>query len=108
MKCRALVIGLALAVGCGHVRPGGTEALRTEGKGLWASKGCIGCHTQGAIGTPIAPDLADINRKFSVDGLARWLRNPAAQAPNTHMPRIELTDHEIDAIVTYLTTPTPD
>jgi len=105
MGVRTLLLALLLAAGCGHLGPGGTAALRAEGERLWTSKGCIGCHTKGVIGTPIAPDLEDINRKFSVDALARWLRNPAAQAPKTHMPRIALNDHEVDALVIYLTTP---
>jgi mono/diheme cytochrome c family protein len=77
---------------------GGTE----EGRMLFFSQGCYGCHRVGAAGTPIAYDLSHIGRKYTQSELARWLRDPAAQRPSAHMPRLALTEDEILALAAYL------
>jgi mono/diheme cytochrome c family protein len=76
---------------------GGAE----EGRRLFFSQGCYGCHRIGAAGTPIAYDLSHIGRKYKESELARWLRDPAAQRPS-HMPRLALTEDEILALAAYL------
>jgi nitric oxide reductase subunit C len=104
MGLRIALMSIALLAGCQMIGLGrGDAELRAEGRKLWTTRGCIGCHTRGVEGTPIAPDLMAINRKYSVDSLARWLRNPAAQVPQAHMPTLDLTEREIDALVLYLT-----
>ena len=34
--------------------------------------------------------------------LARWLRDPALQRPNAHMPALELTEADVQALAAYL------
>lgn len=64
--------------------------------------GCYGCHTVGAAGTPIAADLSRVGFKYPESYLARWLRDPAAQKPTAHMPRLELSEADIEALAAYL------
>ena len=55
-------------------------------------------------GTPIAHDLSHVGRKYTEAELAQWLRDPKAQKPNAHMPRLMLSDDEIRALAGYLAT----
>jgi cytochrome c oxidase subunit II len=72
------------------------------GRAVFFSQGCYGCHRLGAAGTPIAHDLSHVGRKYTEAELARWLRDPASQKPNAHMPRLALTEEEIRALAAYL------
>jgi mono/diheme cytochrome c family protein len=74
----------------------------THGKKVFASQGCYGCHTVGVAGTPIGPDLSRVGAKYPVRYLKEWLRDPSAQKPTAHMPKISLTEDEITALATYL------
>ena len=75
-----------------------------EGRQLFFSQGCYGCHRIGPAGTPIANDLSHIGRKYSQSELARWLRDPASQKPRAHMPRLALQEDEVRALAAYLAT----
>lgn len=78
------------------------EALVTQGRQLFTEKGCYGCHTVGASGTPIAPDLRRAAARYPEASLARWLRDPAAQEPTSHMPNLNLSEAEASALAAYL------
>jgi putative heme-binding domain-containing protein len=73
-----------------------------RGKQLFNAHGCYGCHTVGTAGTPIGPDLSRVGFKYPQDYLVRWLRDPSAQKPTAHMPKIELTESEVEALAAYL------
>jgi cytochrome c oxidase subunit II len=75
-----------------------------QGRQLFFSQGCYGCHRIGAAGTPIANDLSHIGKKYTESELARWLRDPASQKPTAHMPRLALQEDEIHALAAYLAT----
>jgi mono/diheme cytochrome c family protein len=77
-------------------------ALVAKGRVLFQEQGCYGCHTVGAAGTAIAPDLSRIGAKRDEASLTRWLRNPAEQRPSAHMPKIQLTEFEAQALAAYL------
>ncbi len=36
--------------------------------------------------------------------LERWLRDPSAQKPTAHMPRLDLTEPDVRALAAYLST----
>ena len=72
------------------------------GRKIFFAQGCYGCHRLGAAGTPIAYDLSHVGRKYNEEQLEKWLRDPASQKPNAHMPRLTLTDDEIRALAKYL------
>jgi mono/diheme cytochrome c family protein len=81
---------------------GGDAALAARGKALFTEQGCYGCHTIEKFGTPIAPDLSHVGSKLKREALARWLRDPSAQRPTAHMPKIELSKSEGEALAEYL------
>jgi mono/diheme cytochrome c family protein len=96
----ALLTSMVLLVSCAHERDGG--ALVGRGRMVFRDQGCYGCHTAEGMGTPIAPDLSRIGSRRSEAALARWLRDPAAQRPSAHMPKLQLTDGEVQALAAYL------
>jgi len=73
-----------------------------KGRMVFFSQGCYGCHRVGVAGTPIANDLSHVGRKYDTSYLVRWLRDPAQQKPSAHMPRLALTEDEIQALAAYL------
>jgi mono/diheme cytochrome c family protein len=97
------LVGVGLALGCDRAGAQSRERLVSEGRQLFTEKGCYGCHTIGAAGTPIAPDLTHAGARHGEAVLARWLRDPAAQAPTRHMPNLQLSELEASALAAYLT-----
>ena len=95
-----LLIAMVVLAGPAHAQDG--SALVARGRVLFRDQGCYGCHTVGATGTPIAPDLSRIGAKRDQAFLTRWLRNPSEQRPTAHMPKIALTEPEAQALAAYL------
>jgi mono/diheme cytochrome c family protein len=95
-------VAAALGPVVGRLDAQSREALVAEGRRLYADKGCYGCHTVGAAGTPIAPDLGRAAARYGEAALGRWLRDPAAQAPTRHMPNLQLSEGEASALAAYL------
>ncbi len=88
--------------------------LAAEGESLVTVGACAACHTvrgTAAAGL-IGPDLTHFASRSQIGGLvpntpenlALWLEDPQALKPGAKMPNLGLSDEEIDAIVTYLTT----
>jgi len=76
--------------------------LIEQGKQLFFTQGCYGCHMVGQVGTPLGPDLSHVGAKYSLPYLAGWLRDPASQKRTAHMPKIELADDEMQSLAAYL------
>lgn len=86
-----------------------------EGKALFHSLGCRGCHKVGGVGGDDGPDLSTAGQKdpgrvsFAAvpepHTLANWFRehfrNPAAVVPDSLMPILGLSESEIDALVLF-------
>jgi cytochrome c553 len=99
-RAARVVLVLALVAGCA----GPARLWRGDvelGRRVYSDKGCYGCHTMGVAGTPIAPDLAHIGRKYDRDRLVDWLRDPTAFCP-AHMPRVAMSERELQALADYL------
>ena len=77
-------------------------ALIEEGRRAFVRNGCAACHTVGPMGTRVARDLTHVGAKRDAEYIARWLRDPSHVRPSTHMPAIELTDADIDALAAFL------
>ena len=73
-----LLFGLAVSM---PVRGQETGKMVARGRSVFFEQGCYGCHTLGAVGTPIAPDLSRVGAKYSRSWLEGWLRDPATQKP---------------------------
>jgi len=98
-------------------------AFVEEGKGLFESAGCKGCHAidPRQHATPVgvsagfgpgraftakdfAPNLGRIAEKTSAAWIYAWLKNPHDFSPRTAMPSLRLTDHEAEALTAFLMT----
>jgi mono/diheme cytochrome c family protein len=96
-----LVAVLAVLVGVGASEQE-FRSPEERGEHLFVVQGCYGCHTVGAFGTPIAPDLSAVGRKYSEGKLAAWLRDPAAEDPGAHMPKLDIAPADIESLAAYL------
>lgn len=99
-----LLVGTALLGSACTVAMTPPEAPVVQGRRLYTEHGCYGCHTVGAAGTPIAPDLSRAGARYSEAELMRLLRDPATHKPGAHMPKLALTDAETRALAAYLAT----
>ncbi len=102
-----LVSGLVIVPGgapAHAAEPEGRWTLIEQGKKVFISQGCYGCHMVGTAGTPIGPDLSRVGFKHSESYLGRWLRDPAAMKPTAHMPTITLSETEVRSLAAYLST----
>ena len=77
-------------------------ALVARGQTVFRDQGCYGCHTIGAMGTPIASDLSHIGAKRDQAYLTGWLKDPSMQRSTAHMPKIALSESEARALAAYL------
>lgn len=100
----ALLALLAWVLGNGGARIDAQprDQLVARGRALFTEKGCYGCHTIGAAGTPIGPDLRRSGGRQSEATLAHWLRDPSAQEATRHMPNLGLSEAEANALAAYL------
>lgn len=87
-----------------------------EAKALFHSLGCRGCHKVGGVGGSDGPDLTLVGEKdpgrldySHVPGeptFAHWLaahfRNPAEVVPGSQMPRLGLSEDQIDLLTFYM------
>src|SRR5512143_2271243 len=78
------------------------EGSIARGKQLFTEQGCYGCHMIEKYGTPIATDLSHVGSKYNVTELTSWLRDPAAQKPTAHMPKIAMPESDAQALAAYL------
>ncbi|MBI4373794.1 MAG: c-type cytochrome, partial [Deltaproteobacteria bacterium] len=79
--------------------PGGN---REEGKRLFETVGCVGCHTLKGQGTGLAPALDRIVEKTTADWLFNWIQDPKSYNPEAKMPDLRLTAREAADITAYL------
>jgi mono/diheme cytochrome c family protein len=96
----ALFMSVMLLASCAQAQDG--RALVGQGRMVFRDQGCYGCHTAEGMGTPIGPDLSRIGAKHNETYLTRWLRDPSVQRPTAHMPRLQLTETEVQALAAYL------
>lgn len=94
----AAAVALAATVAFGQ----DGSALVSNGKRLYAEQGCYGCHTVGKTGTPIAKDLSQAGSRYTESYLRAWLREPQQQKPRSHMPKIQMTEADAQALAAYL------
>ena len=93
-----IVVLILVIVGAAQER----KEVALKGERLFMIQGCYGCHTVGRMGTPIGPDLSRVGFKYSEAYLAGWLRDPGAQRPNAHMPKLELSPTDVEALASFL------
>jgi nitric oxide reductase subunit C len=77
-----------------------------RGQDVWHEKNCINCHTLFGEGAYYAPDLTKITQLRGAPYLAAFLKNPEnfynEQKHRRLMPRQDLSDVDIDALIAFL------
>jgi len=82
-----------------------TRAMATLGKQLYEVKyQCQSCHTIGASGGYVGPNLNNAGGWLTPAWMEAWLKNPQALVADTIEPRRNFTDQEIQALTAYLMT----
>jgi ubiquinol-cytochrome c reductase cytochrome b subunit len=88
--------GAALA-SSGPVNP-----LIGVGKGIFTTRGCVGCHGSAGMGTVAAPSLVGVTHKFPEADLIALLHNPSSKMRAGRMPVVDAPPGEMSALVAYL------
>jgi cytochrome c2 len=91
------------------IPPAGPAGDTAAGRALFASAGCIACHStreravgdRFALGT-FAPDLSRVGDKVSAGWLYGWLRAPRAYLAETKMPDLRLAEMEAANLTAFL------
>lgn len=86
-----------------------------RGRDVFRSAVCSSCHSiQGLValtGPAIGPDLTHVGSRRTLaggvlantpDALRAWIADPQRYKPGTLMPRVPLSDADLDAVVAYL------
>jgi len=82
-----------------------TPEMASLGKQLYEVKyQCQSCHTIGASGGYVGPNLSNVGNWMNAAWIAEWLRNPQGLAPGSIEPRRSYTDQEVTALTSYLLT----
>lgn len=80
----------------------GTPLVK-HGRELFFEKACYGCHRiEGLASGTLGPDLTEVGKKWRVDYLWGHTVDPRAYNVTSFMPKFDLTDDEIKALVIFL------
>ncbi len=90
-------------------QPPPKEGNVDEGRKLYASVGCVGCHSTAEQGekdmykfNQHGPDLSRVGEKVSAGWLFNWVKNPRHYWAETKMPNLRLSDDEAANLTSYL------
>lgn len=89
------------------------DPLVDRGREVFMTTACAACHTvdgTSAVGK-VGPDLSDIGGRVTLaagmidntpENMAAWIRDPQAIKPGALMPKVNLNEQEIEALVAFL------
>lgn len=82
-----------------------TPQLAAIGRQIYEVKyQCQACHTIGARGGYVGPNLTSVGNWMTAAWIEAWLKNPQALVPGSIEPRRTFTDSEIKGLTAYLMT----
>jgi nitric oxide reductase subunit C len=74
-----------------------------QGKRIWETRNCIGCHTLLGEGAYFAPELGNVYVRRGPEFIKAWIKAQPTGAPGRRqMPQFNLTDQELDDLVAFL------
>lgn len=81
-----------------------TEELIALGKEVYNMKGCSGCHKIAGAGGDLGPDLTNEGNIVShdIEWHKKHFRDPQSVVPGSTMPKIDLTEMEIEALTAFM------
>ncbi|MBX3185310.1 MAG: c-type cytochrome [Polyangiaceae bacterium] len=65
---------------------------------------CVACHAVGGRGGVVGPALDGVGTRYDAAYLKRWVSDPQAVRPGTTMPKLPLSDEQLESVVNYLAT----
>jgi cytochrome c oxidase subunit 2 len=96
-------------------KPAAEDEVATAGKRVFESNACMNCHT--VAGTPangrFGPDLTHLMSRATIaagaaenthKNLRLWIQDPSVIKPGSLMPAMQLSDGDLDAVVSYMET----
>lgn len=106
MSVIAAVVAAMGVVGCS--RGISDEALANlppaeAGKKVFEAK-CRSCHTINGSGGVRGPNLSNVGGRMDEATLRAFIKDPQAVRPGARMPKLSLTDKQIDSAAAYLAT----
>ncbi len=66
------------------------------------SQVCTACHALGGVGGAIGPALDFVGDRYDRGYLMRWITDPQAVKPGTTMPKLGLTQEQLNEVVIFL------
>ncbi len=87
----------------GGAAPAKLSGPAAQGKSIFDSNGCSGCHGEGGVGSGAGPALTHVSDKFQPAQLTAVLKEPNAKMKTGGMVPLTLKDAEMTALVSYLT-----
>ncbi len=84
------------------VAPAVLSALSAQGKTIFDSHGCNGCHGENGMGGAIDPALTQVGAKFADTQLIEVMRNPTAKMRAGKMMPVNLDVTSMTALSSYL------
>ncbi len=72
------------------------------GKRVWHKYDCIGCHTIMGNGSYFAPDMTTAASRKPKEFLKKFILDPRATNPKAAMPKLGLTEKEVDHLMAFL------
>jgi cytochrome c2 len=96
----AVLTLLLVAAACAHGQE--PSAPVVQGRRVFQDQGCYICHTIGKTGWRFGPDLSHIGATHDQAYFIGWLHDPASHKPSAQMPKLTLTDAEVQDLGAYL------
>jgi cytochrome c oxidase subunit 2 len=72
------------------------------GRAIYARSGCTACHSIFGKGGKIGPELTHVGNKHDADWFLRHFKDPQAVVPGSIMPRVDLSDKELQELTDYM------
>jgi nitric oxide reductase subunit C len=73
-----------------------------EGKKLWETNNCIGCHSLLGEGAYFAPELGNVYKRRGPDFIKAWIKAQPTGAPGRRqMPQFNFTEQQLDELVEF-------
>jgi cytochrome c oxidase subunit II len=96
-------------------KPAVEDASALAGRRVFEGNACMNCHRVDgtSAGGHFGPDLTHLMSRATIaagaaqntrDNLRLWIQNPSAIKPGSLMPAMQLSDADLDAVVSYMET----
>jgi len=98
-----------------QLQPANSSSTAAEGRRIFESTACVNCHAVAgtAANGRFGPDLTHLMSRDTIaagaapntpSNLRLWIQTPDAIKPNSLMPAMQMSDHDLDAVAAYLET----